>query len=61
MTPKQKRAKILKSIPLDKALKIYGVSSEHELMTVLQDKLNLFGGKFLSNQPKKKFGFLKFW
>jgi len=61
MTPKKKRAKISKPIPLDRALKIYSVNSEYELMKVFQDKFDLYEQKFLSNKPKSRFGFLVFW
>ena len=59
MTPKEKRAKLTKPISLDKALKMYGVSSEDELMELFREKLNTHKKNFLKSVKRKGFKF--FW
>ena len=53
MTPEEKRLKITSPIPLDRALKMYGVNSEAELMSLLRDKFDSYSKHFLQNQEKK--------
>lgn len=53
MTPEEKRLKITAPIPLEKALDIYGVQSEAELMSLLKDKFETYSQNFLQNQEKK--------
>ena len=53
MTPEEKRLKITSPIPLDRALKMYGVNSEAELMSLLRDKFDSYSKNFLQNQEKK--------
>lgn len=40
-------------MPLEKALSIYGVQSEAELMSLLKDKFETYSQNFLQNQEKK--------
>ena len=61
MTPKEKRAKLTKPISLDKALKIYGVNSEDELMNLFKEKLDLYNNNFLTDRKRKGFNFFRFW
>ena len=53
MTPEEKRLKITAPIPLEKALDIYGVQSEAELLELLRDKFETYSQNFLQNQEKK--------
>jgi hypothetical protein len=53
MTPEEKRLKITTPMPLEKALSIYGVQSEAELMSLLKDKFETYSQNFLQNQEKK--------
>ena len=53
MTPEEKRLKITSPIPLDRALKMYGVNSEAELMSLLRDKFDAYSKHFLQNQERK--------
>ena len=57
MTPEEKRLKITAPIPLEKALDIYGVQSEAELMSLLKDKFETYSQNFLQNQEKKTINF----
>ena len=61
MTPAEKRAKITKPISLDKALIMYGVKSEDELMSLFKEKLNVHKKNFLTGEKKKSFNFFRFW
>ena len=61
MTPKEKRAQLTKPISLDKALKIYGVNSEDELMNLFKEKFDLYNNKFLTDRKRKGFNFFRFW
>ena len=61
MTPKEKRAKLTKPISLDKALGIYGVNSEDELMNLFKEKFDLYNNKFLTDRKRKGFNFFRFW
>lgn len=53
MTPEEKRMKITAPIPLERALSLYGVQSEAELMELLRDKFETYSQNFLQNQEKK--------
>ena len=53
MTPEDKRLKITAPIPIDRALKMYGVNSEAELISLLRDKFDSYSKHFLQNQEKK--------
>jgi hypothetical protein len=57
MTPEEKRLKITAPMPLEKALDIYGVQSEAELMSLLKDKFETYSQNFLQNQEKKTINF----
>ena len=57
MTPEEKRLKITAPITLEKALDIYGVQSEAELMSLLKDKFETYSQNFLQNQEKKTINF----
>ena len=61
MTPEEKRLKITTPIPLEKALNIYGVNSEAELMNLFKEKLNVHKKNFLTGDKKKSFNFFRFW
>ena len=61
MTPKEKRAKLTKPISLDKALIIYGVNSEADLISLLDNKFDIYSKNFLSNKKKKGFNFFRFF
>ena len=61
MTPAEKRAKITKPISLDKALIMYGVKSEDELMNLFKEKLNVHKKNFLTGDKKKSFNLFRFW
>ena len=61
MTPAEKRAKITKPISLDKALIMYGVKSEDELMNLFKEKLNVHKKNFLTGEKKRGFNLFRFW
>ena len=60
MASEKKIAQVTKSIPMEQALKMYGVSSEDELKELFRELFNSHKGNFFTNLFRKILNFFGF-
>ena len=60
MASEKKIAQVTKPIPMEKALKMYGVSSEDELKELFRELFNSRKGNFFTNIFRKILNFFGF-